>query len=83
MTERQTQNSDSKNSKLFRKILKNEKYYAKLPFHLNGHTIGLHPQTQKLEIHTKYTYTTMLPAPVLTFALSALHNTSFHPLHHI
>ena len=22
-------------------------------FHLNGHTIGFHPQTQKLEVHTK------------------------------
>ena len=22
-------------------------------FHLNGHTIGFHPQTQKLELHTK------------------------------
>ena len=22
-------------------------------FHLNGNTIGFHPQTQKLEIHTK------------------------------
>ena len=23
-------------------------------FHLNGHTIGFHPQTQKLELQTKY-----------------------------
>ena len=23
-------------------------------FHLNGNTIGFHPQTQKLELHTKY-----------------------------
>ena len=23
-------------------------------FHLNGNNIGFHPQTQKLEIHTKY-----------------------------
>ena len=23
-------------------------------FHLNGDTIGFHPQTQKLELHTKY-----------------------------
>ena len=22
-------------------------------FHLNGHTLGFHPQTQKLELHTK------------------------------
>ena len=22
-------------------------------FHLNGHTIGFYPQTQKLELHTK------------------------------
>ena len=22
-------------------------------FHLNGHTIGFHPQTQKLKLHTK------------------------------
>ena len=22
-------------------------------FHLNGNTIGFHPQTQKLELHTK------------------------------
>ena len=22
-------------------------------FHLNGHTIGFHPQTQKLQLHTK------------------------------
>ena len=24
-------------------------------FHLNGHTIGFHPQTQKLELHKKKT----------------------------
>ena len=23
-------------------------------FHVNGNTIGFHPQTQKLELHTKY-----------------------------
>ena len=23
-------------------------------FKLNGNTIGIHPQTQKLELHTKY-----------------------------
>ena len=23
-------------------------------FHLNGNTIGFHPQTQKLQLHTKY-----------------------------
>ena len=23
-------------------------------FHLNGNTIGFYPQTQKLELHTKY-----------------------------
>ena len=70
----------------FCKILRNKKYYEKVPlkrFHLNGHTIRLHPQTQKSELHTKNTYKTILPAPVLTFALSALHNTNFHPLHHI
>ena len=41
---------------LFCKILKNKWHCAKfLPkrFHLNGNTIGFHPQTQKLELHTK------------------------------
>ena len=38
----------------FCKILKNKWYHAKvLPkrFHLNGHTIGFHPQTQTLELY--------------------------------
>ena len=38
----------------FCKILKNKWHHAKvLPkrFHLNGHTIGFHSQTQKLELH--------------------------------
>ena len=25
-------------------------------FHLNGNTVGFHPQTQKLELHTKKKY---------------------------
>ena len=39
---------------LFCKMLKNKWYHAKVPlkrFHLNGHTIGFRPQTQKLELH--------------------------------
>ena len=35
---------------------KNQQQHVKvLPkrFHLNGHTIGVRPQTQKLELHTK------------------------------
>ena len=39
---------------LFYKILKNKWYHAKVllkRFHLNGHIIGFHPQTQKLELH--------------------------------
>ena len=70
----------------FDKILGNKNYYAKVTlkrFHLNDHNVGLHPQTQRLELHTKYTDTTISPAPVLTFAPSALRNTSFHHLHHI
>ena len=38
----------------FVQILQNKQYYAQvLPkrFHLNGHTIGLPLQTQKLELH--------------------------------
>ena len=38
----------------FCKILKNKWYHTKVllkRFHLNGHTIGFHPQTQKLELH--------------------------------
>ena len=38
----------------FYKTLKNKWYYTKvLPkrFHLNGHTVGFCPQTQKLELH--------------------------------
>ena len=38
---------------LFCKILKNKWYHAKVlmkRFHLNGHTMGFHPQTQKLEL---------------------------------
>ena len=34
----------------------NKEYHVKellKRFHLNGHTIGFHPQTQKLELHTK------------------------------
>jgi len=83
MTERKAQNNDSKNP--FCKILRNKKYYAKVPLEVSFERLHhrTHPQTQKLELHTKYTYTTILPAPVLTFALSAPHNTSFHHLHHI
>ena len=36
------------------KILKNKLYHAKVllkRFHLNGHTKGFRPQTQKLELH--------------------------------
>ena len=36
----------------FVKILKNKKHHVKVllsTFHLNGNTIGFHPQTQKLE----------------------------------
>ena len=39
---------------IFFLTLKNKKYHAKvLPkrFHLNGHTIEIYRQTQKLEIH--------------------------------
>ena len=38
----------------FCKILKNDWYHTKVlskRFHLNGHTIGFRPQTQKFEIH--------------------------------
>ena len=38
----------------FCKILKTKWYHAKVllkRFHLNGHTIGFHQQTQKLELH--------------------------------
>ena len=40
-------------------IVKNTWYHVKIllkRFHLimNGHTIGFHPQAQKLELHTKY-----------------------------
>ena len=37
-------------------ILKNEEYRVNVllkRFHLNGNTIWFHPQTQKLELHTK------------------------------
>ena len=37
-------------------ILTNKYFYTKgLPkrIHLNGNTVGFHPQTQKLELHTK------------------------------
>ena len=37
---------------LFSKILNYKQYHVKVlltRFHLNGHTIGFHPQTQKLE----------------------------------
>ena len=52
--------SSGKNSKknpkfhFFQILDKPNKYYGKvLPkrFHLNGHTIGFRPQTQKLELH--------------------------------
>ena len=39
---------------LFCTILKNKWYHIKVPlkkFHLNGHTIGFCPLTQKLELH--------------------------------
>ena len=49
------QSKFKKNSKFrFNKTLKNKWHHAKvLPkrFHFNGHTIGFHPQTQKLELH--------------------------------
>ena len=35
----------------------NKWYHVKVllkRFHLNDNTIGFHPQTQKLELHTKY-----------------------------
>ena len=35
----------------------NKWYHVKVllkRFHLNGNTIGFHPQTPKLELHTKY-----------------------------
>ena len=38
----------------FCEISKNKWYHAKVllkRFHLNGHTIGFYPQTQKLELH--------------------------------
>ena len=38
----------------FSEISKNKWYHAKVllkRFHLNGHTMGFHPQTQKLELH--------------------------------
>ena len=37
-------------------MLKNKEYQVKVllkGFHLNGNTIGFHPQTHKLELHTK------------------------------
>ena len=37
-------------------MLKNKEYQVKVllkRFPLNGNTIGFHPQTQKLELHTK------------------------------
>ena len=36
------------------KVLKNKWYHAKVllkRFHLNGHTIGFHPENQKLELN--------------------------------
>ena len=42
---------------LVHKILKTKLCHVKAllkRFHLNGDTIGFHPQTQKLELHTKY-----------------------------
>ena len=35
----------------------NTKHHVKVllkRFHLNGNTIGFHPQTQKLDLHAKY-----------------------------
>ena len=39
-------------------MLKNKWHHVEVLlkwFHLNGHTIGFYPKTQKLELHTKYT----------------------------
>ena len=33
----------------FCKVLKNKQYHVKVRFHLNGHTLGFHPQTWKLK----------------------------------
>ena len=38
-------------------MLKHKKYHVKVllkRIHLNGNTIGFHPLSQKLELHTKY-----------------------------
>ena len=40
-------------------MLKNQQHRVQVltkRFHMNGHTLGFHPQTQKLEKHTIYIY---------------------------
>ena len=55
VSKRNKQKNLTKKEFLFN-ILTNKYFYTKgLPkrIHLNGNTFGLHPQTQKLELHTK------------------------------
>ena len=39
-------------------------------FHLNGHTIGFHPQTQELELHSKQIVPCESTAEEVSFELS-------------
>ena len=66
---------DKKSSIIFQtsfcKILKNEWYHAKVlqkRFHLNGHTIGFCPQSQKLERQLELHYM----SPYLTLGVKVL-----------
>ena len=62
LTPKGTNNQIPRKSRIsFCKILKNKWYHAKVllkRFHLNGHTIGFHQQTQKLELHELHIYIT-------------------------
>ena len=55
-TSKNAKNQNSRKSQFFffSKIVKSKWCYEKVllkRFHLNGHTIGFRPQTQKLELH--------------------------------
>ena len=39
-------------------------------FHFNGHTVGFHPQTQKLELHTKQIVPCKITAEEVSFEWS-------------
>ena len=72
---KETNKKTSQKKNFFFNILTNKYLYAKgLPkrIHLNGNTVGFHPQTQKLELHTKQ----IVPCE------STAEEVSFERLHH-